>query len=49
MLHIFGTAIPCYAAVAALAMNLAVSVILSVVFNAFGTTRPDETLAEDYV
>ena len=49
VLHIFGTAIPCYAAVAALAMNLAVSVILSVVFNAFGTTRPDETLAEDYV
>ena len=49
VLHIFGVAVPCYAAVSALALNLAVGVVLSVVFNAFGRTRPDETLAEDYV
>ena len=50
VLHIFGTAVPCYAAVSALALNLAVSVVLSLVFNLVSRgTRADETLAEDYV
>jgi solute:Na+ symporter, SSS family len=41
--------VPCYAAVAALAANVAVGVVLSVTFNAVSRRRPDETLAEDYV
>ena len=50
VLHIFGTAVPCYAAVSALILNLAVSVVLSLVFNLVSRgTRTDETLAEDYV
>jgi SSS family solute:Na+ symporter len=50
VLHLFGMAVPCYAAVAALAVNLAVGLILSFLFNAASRgTRPDETLAEDYL
>ncbi|MGA7675705.1 MAG: sodium:solute symporter [Rhizomicrobium sp.] len=50
VLHIFGTAVPCYAAVSALILNLTVSVVLSLVFNLVSRgTRTDETLAEDYV
>jgi solute:Na+ symporter, SSS family len=50
VLHVFGVAVPCYAALSALALNLAVSVVLSLVFNAaWRETRADETLAEDYV
>ena len=48
VLDIFGTAVPCYAAVPALALNLAVSVVLSFVFNAVARGT-DETMAEDYV
>ena len=50
VLHIFGVAVPCYAALSALALNLAVGVILSLVFNALDKSpRRDETLAADYV
>jgi solute:Na+ symporter, SSS family len=48
-LHLFGTDVPCFAAIAALAANIAVCVVLSAVFNALSQRRPDETLAEDYV
>jgi SSS family solute:Na+ symporter len=47
VLHIAGVAVPCYAAVPSLILNIAVSVVLSFVFNwvARGT---DATVAEDY-
>ncbi len=49
-LPIFGTHVPCYAAIPALALNLIVCVALSLAFNALWRgTRADETLAEDYV
>jgi solute:Na+ symporter, SSS family len=44
----FGTAIPCYAALLSLLMNLTVSVALSFAFNAFAGRRTDETVATDY-
>jgi SSS family solute:Na+ symporter len=49
-LHILGWTIPCYAAVSALALNLAVSWIVTLVLRAMSVapTR-DETVAEDYV
>jgi SSS family solute:Na+ symporter len=48
-LHFWGTDVPCYAAVAALAVNLAISVGLSVVLNAVSRVPSrDATLAEDY-
>jgi hypothetical protein len=41
--------VPCYAALSSLILNLAVGVVLSVIFNAFsGTPRIDATTAEDY-
>ena len=50
VLHVFGVAVPCYAALSALALNLAVGIVLSLVFNALSSgTRPDETAAADYV
>ena len=50
VLHLYGAAVPCYAAVAALTANLVVSVILSLPFNAASRgARRDETLAQDYV
>ena len=49
-LHIFGVTVPCYAALSALALNLAVGVVLSLIFNALSKTkRADETAAADYV
>jgi SSS family solute:Na+ symporter len=49
VLTLFGTAAPCYAAVAALAVNLAVGVGLSVAINVFSRVpENDATLAEDY-
>ena len=49
-LHLFGTAVPCYAAVAALTVNLIVAVGLSVVLNVLSRVPDrDATLAEDYV
>ena len=40
VLHVFGVAIPCYAALSALALNLGVAVVLSIVFNALSHSRP---------
>jgi SSS family solute:Na+ symporter len=49
-LHLLGVTIPCYAALSALVLNLAVAMILSLVLNALSHTPPsDETVAEDYV
>jgi len=49
-LHIFGLTIPCYAAVSALLVNLAVSWLLTVVLRAtVGGQQKDETVAADYV
>ncbi|HEY1631109.1 MAG TPA: sodium:solute symporter [Rhizomicrobium sp.] len=48
-LHIFGVTVPCYAALSSLILNLAVSAVLSLVFNAWGAKRPDLTAAGDYV
>ncbi len=50
VLHIFGVAVPCYAALSALALNLTVGIVLSLVFNALSSgSKPDETVAADYV
>jgi SSS family solute:Na+ symporter len=46
-LHIAGITVPCYAAVSSLALNIAVSVVLSFVFNLAGRAT-DATVAEDY-
>jgi SSS family solute:Na+ symporter len=49
-LHILGWTVPCYAALSALVLNVAVSVALSYVFNAIARdAREDETAAADYV
>ena len=49
-LHIFGLTVPCYAAVSALLVNLAVSWLLTVILRAAGSThQADETVAADYV
>ena len=49
VLHIFGTAVPCYAALSALALNLVVGIVLSVIFNALSPgIRADETVPADY-
>lgn len=48
-LHIFGFALPCYAALSALVLNLIVAVALSALFNALSNApREDETAAADY-
>jgi SSS family solute:Na+ symporter len=48
VLHIAGLAVPCYAALSSLVVNIAVSVVLSFAFNALSAPREDATLAEDY-
>ena len=49
-LHIFGLTVPCYAAVSALLVNLAVSWLLTVILRAMGSVHhADETVAADYV
>jgi SSS family solute:Na+ symporter len=49
-LHILGLEIPCYAAVSALVLNLAVSYGLTLVINAVSRpVRRDETSPSDYV
>ncbi len=49
-LHIFGWTVPCYAAVSALLLNLAVSWLLNLVLRATTSTpQIDETAAADYV
>ncbi len=48
-LQLFGFTVPCYAALSALVLNLALSGALSLLFNALSSApRLDETLAEDY-
>ncbi len=47
VLHIAGVAVPCYAAVSSLILNIAVSVVLSFVFNVV-SRGTDATVAEDY-
>ena len=49
-LHIFGVAIPCYAALSSLLLNIAIGVALSWVLNALSRApQPDATEAADYV
>jgi SSS family solute:Na+ symporter len=47
VIHLGGLSLPCYAAVSALALNLAVAAALSLVLR--NQPRPDETVAADYV
>lgn len=50
VLQIFGWTVPCYAAVIALVINIALSYVLSLVFNRMPSLHSDdETIAEDYV
>ena len=49
VLHIFGEAIPCYAALSALVLNLVVAAMVSLIANAVAGMPADQTLAEDYV
>jgi len=49
-LHIFGWTVPCYAALSALVLNIAVGFVISLVLNwASKAPRYDETVASDYV
>ena len=48
VLHLGSFALPCYAALSSLLLNLIASVVLSFVFNAVLTPRADLTVAEDY-
>ena len=48
VLHIGSVALPCYAALSSLVLNILVSAALSLVLNALSTSRTDATLAEDY-
>ena len=48
-LHIFGTTVPCYIALASLVVNVVVAVVLSLVLNAVSSDRhKDVTVAGDY-
>ena len=48
-LHLLGTMLPCYIALAALAVNLVVAVVLSPVLNMVASDRHrDVTAVEDY-
>jgi SSS family solute:Na+ symporter len=47
-LEIFGTTIPCYAALSSLILNIVVSFVLSAVFNTIAKNTTDETVAADY-
>lgn len=47
-LTLFGWTVPCYDAISALALNLGVAMVLSVVLNALGGEARDETKAADY-
>jgi solute:Na+ symporter, SSS family len=49
-LYILGVTVPCYIALTALAVNLAVAAVLSLVLNMVASDRAnDSTVAEDYV
>ena len=47
-LHILGWTVPCYAALSALVLNIAVAVVLHLVLPRGGAQK-DETVAGDYV
>ena len=49
VLHAFGIAIPCYASLSALVLNLAVALVVSAAVNAVKGMPVDHTVAEDYV
>jgi SSS family solute:Na+ symporter len=49
VLHLFGTAIPCYAALSALLLNLTVAGIVSLIASARSAMPADHTTAEDYI
>jgi len=49
VLHFFGVAVPCYAALSALVLNLAVVGAVSLIVSAFAGMPADHTMAEDYV
>jgi SSS family solute:Na+ symporter len=49
VLHFFGEAIPCYAALSALVLNLLVAGVGSLIANAALGMPADQTMAEDYV
>jgi SSS family solute:Na+ symporter len=48
-LHFFGVAVPCYAALSALVLNLAVAGAVSLIVSAFAGMPADHTMAEDYI
>jgi SSS family solute:Na+ symporter len=48
VLHIGSFALPCYAALSSVILNIAVSAVLSSVFNAMLSPAADATIAEDY-
>ncbi|MBS0274662.1 MAG: sodium:solute symporter [Proteobacteria bacterium] len=48
VLHFGSLALPCYAALSSLILNIAVSAALSLVLNALSNKRSDATLTEDY-
>jgi len=47
-LDLFGTVVPAYIAIYSVLLNFAVSLVLSLVFNAQAKTRADETIPTDY-
>ena len=49
MLHFFGVTVPCYAALSALVLNLAVAGAVSLIVSAFAGMPTDHTTAEDYI
>ncbi|HWY62727.1 MAG TPA: sodium:solute symporter [Rhizomicrobium sp.] len=49
VLHFFGFAVPCYAALSALALNLLIAGAVSLIVSAVSDMPADQTLAEDYV
>jgi solute:Na+ symporter, SSS family len=49
VLHFFGEALPCYAALSALVLNLAVAGAVSLIANAVSAMPEDQTAAGDYV
>jgi SSS family solute:Na+ symporter len=49
VLHVFGLAIPCYAAVSALVLNIGLGLVISFVLNTMSNApRQDETVPADY-
>jgi solute:Na+ symporter, SSS family len=49
VLHFFGEALPCYAALSALVLNLAVAGTVSLIAGAVSAMPQDQTAAGDYV